>query len=57
MGFGVGSVATYHLSDRIAADLYYNKILIDMANRYNISKEEVIKLQTALTKHQLELDR
>lgn len=57
LGFGLGSMITYHLADRLAADLYYNRVLIDMANRYNITRQEVISLQTALNKHHLEHER
>ncbi len=57
VGLVLGTIATYHISERIACDLYYNRILLEMANRYNISRAEIIKLQTSLNKHYIQEER
>ena len=48
-GFALGTIAVYHISDRLACDLYYNRVLIYLANRYNITQTELMNLQRQVT--------
>lgn len=39
-----GAFVTARLSEKIAAEFYYNKVLINLADKYNFSPEEVMDL-------------
>jgi hypothetical protein len=39
-----GSFGSALLSERIASELYYNKILIQLSDKYNFTPEEVMDL-------------
>ena len=41
---GCGTYGAAMLSEKIAAELYYNKLLIQLADKYNFTPEEVMDL-------------
>ena len=43
-----GSFVSAKLTEKVMAETVYNQILIDMANKYNFTPEEVLDLQRNL---------
>jgi hypothetical protein len=52
-----GMFATALLSERIASELYYNKLLISLSDKYNFTPEEVMDLQRNLNQYYIKKDR
>ena len=52
-GFFLGGL----IVEKIAAELYYNKILLDMADKYNFSPSEVVELQWNLNEYYIWRDK
>ncbi len=44
-------------AERLASELYYNKALIQMADKYNLTPEEVLDLQRNLNQYYIKKDR
>ena len=40
-----GAMATALIAEKMASEMYYNHILIDLADKYNFQPEEVMELQ------------
>ena len=53
--FGAFSVG--YLSEKMASELYYNQILIQQADKYNFTPEEVMDLQRNLNQYYIKRDR
>ena len=43
-----GTFLTAMLAERLASELYYNKVLIQLSDKYNFTPEEVMDLQRNL---------
>ena len=43
-----GSFVSGRLTEKIASEFYYNKVLIQLSDKYNFSPEEVMDLQRNL---------
>ena len=39
-----GSFVSARLAEKVAAEFYYNQVLINLANKYNFTPEEVLDL-------------
>ena len=44
-------------SERLASELYYNKLLIQLSDKYNFTPEEVLDLQRNLNQYYIKKDR
>jgi hypothetical protein len=44
-------------AERLASELYYNKLLIQLADKYNFTPEEVLDLQRNLNQYYIKKDR
>merc|ERR1712079_292226 len=56
LGLG-GAFTIGYLSEKIASELYYNQILIQQADKYNFTPEEVMDLQRNLNQYYIKRDR
>ena len=54
---GMGTFCSAFAGEKIAAELYYNKILIQLADKYNFTPEEVMDLQRNLNQYYIKKDR
>ena len=54
---GCGTYMAAMLSEKIAAELFYNKLLIQLADKYNFTPEEVMDLQRNLNQYYIKKDR
>ena len=54
---GTGTFCAALGSEKIAAEMYYNKILIMLADKYNFTPEEVMDLQRNLNQYYIKKDR
>ena len=54
---GCGTYLSAMLSEKVAAELYYNKLLIQLADKYNFTPEEVMDLQRNLNQYYIKKDR
>ena len=54
---GCGTVCAALTGEKLAAELYYNKILIQLADKYNFTPEEVMDLQRNLNQYYIKKDR
>ena len=45
------------LAEKIAAEMVYNRVLIDMSNKYNFTPEEVNDLQRNLNQYYIKKER
>lgn len=54
---GTGTVCSALAVEKIAAEVYYNKILIQLADKYNFTPEEVLDLQRNLNAYYIKKDR
>jgi hypothetical protein len=45
------------VTEKIAAELYYNRILLDLADKYNFTPEEVVDLQRNLNEYYIMRER
>ena len=52
-----GGLGTGMLSEKVAAEVYYNKILIQLADKYNFTPQEVTELQRNLNEYYLDKER
>ena len=52
-----GTYASAHAGESLAAELYYNKLLIQLADKYNFTPEEVMDLQRNLNQYYIKKDR
>ena len=52
-----GTYGSAHLGESLAAELYYNKLLIQLADKYNFTPEEVMDLQRNLNQYYIQKDR
>ena len=52
-----GSFASAYLAEKIAAEMVYNQVLIDLSDKYNFSPEEVMDLQRNLNQYYVKKDR
>ena len=56
----LGVAGTYfssQMSEKVAAEFYYNQVLIQMADKYNFTPEEVMDLQRNLNQYYIKRDR
>lgn len=44
-------------SERLSSELYYNKLLIQLSDKYNFTPEEVLDLQRNLNQYYIKKDR
>jgi len=44
-------------TERLASELYYNKLLIQLSDKYNFTAEEVLDLQRNLNQYYIKKDR
>ena len=44
-------------TERLASELYYNKLLIQLSDKYNFTPEEVLDLQRNLNQYYIKKDR
>ena len=54
---GAGTYCAAMATEKIAAELYYNKLLIQLADKYNFTPEEVMDLQRNLNQYYIKKDR
>lgn len=52
-----GTFAVALGAERIASELYYNKLLIQLSDKYNFTPEEVLDLQRNLNQYYIKKDR
>lgn len=52
-----GTFITAMVAERLASELYYNKVLIQMSDKYNFTPEEVMDLQRNLNQYYIQKDR
>ncbi|CAI2382306.1 unnamed protein product [Moneuplotes crassus] len=52
-----GGLGTGLLAEKIACETYYNKILINMSNKYAFTPQEVTELQRNLNEYYIERER
>ena len=52
-----GTFGSALLGEKIASELYYNKLLIQLADKYNFTPEEVMDLQRNLNQYYIKKDR
>ena len=56
LGVG-GGLGTGLLAEKLSAELYYNKILISLADKYSFTPQEVTELQRNLNEYYIERER
>jgi len=44
-------------AEKVAAEVYYNKLMISLADKYNFTPEEVMDLQRNLNQYYIKKDR
>ena len=54
---GCGTYCSAMMTEKVAAELYYNKVLIQLADKYNFTPEEVNDLQKNLNAYYIKKDR
>ncbi len=52
-----GTFASAMLAERLASEMYYNKLLIQLSDKYNFTPEEVLDLQRNLNQYYIKKDR
>ena len=52
-----GTFGAALLAERLASELYYNKVLIQLSDKYNFTPEEVLDLQRNLNEYYIRKDR
>lgn len=52
-----GAFAAAALGEKLASELYYNKLLIQLSDKYNFTPEEVLDLQRNLNQYYIKKDR
>ena len=52
-----GTFVTALGAERLASELYYNKLLIQLSEKYNFTPEEVLDLQRNLNQYYIRKDR
>lgn len=52
-----GTYCTALATEKLAAELYYNRLLIQLADQYNFTPEEVMDLQRNLNQYYIKKDR
>ena len=52
-----GTFLSAELSDKLAAELYYNRIMMQIVDKYNFTPEEVMDLQRNLNQYYISKDR
>ena len=48
---GCGTFCAAFAGEKVAAEMYYNKVLISLADKYNFTPEEVMDLQRNLNQY------
>lgn len=56
LGVG-GTFMAARLGEKVAAEMYYNRVLIGLADKYNFTPEEVMDLQRNLNQYYIQKDR
>ena len=54
---GTGTFCAALGGEKVAAELYYNQLLISLADKYNFTPEEVMDLQRQLNQYYIKKDR
>jgi precorrin-6x reductase len=52
-----GTMGAALLAEKLAAEFHYNKILIQMSDKYNFTQEEVLDVQRNLNEYYIKKDR
>lgn len=52
-----GTFVTALGAERLASELYYNRLLIQLSDKYNFTPEEVLDLQRNLNQYYIKKDR
>ena len=52
-----GSFVISRLCEKVAAEFYYNRVLINLSDKYNFSPEEVLDLQRNLNQFYIKRER
>ena len=52
-----GTFGTGYVCEKVASEMYYNQIMIQMADKYNFTPEEVLDLQRNLNQYYIKKDR
>ena len=52
-----GTFGTGYLCEKVAAEFYYNQVMIQLADKYNFTPEEVMDLQRNLNQYYIKRDR
>ena len=52
-----GTFGTGYVCEKIASEMYYNQVMIQMADKYNFTPEEVLDLQRNLNQYYIKKDR
>ena len=52
-----GAFTSAYLAEKIAAETYYNQIMIQLSDKYNFTPEEVMDLQRNLNQFYIQRDR
>tara|TARA_B110000285_G_scaffold222762_1_gene277343 strand:- start:708 stop:1172 length:465 start_codon:yes stop_codon:yes gene_type:complete len=54
---GAGTFCAGLAAEKVAAEVYYNKLMISLADKYNFTPEEVMDLQRNLNQYYIKKDR
>ena len=54
---GTGTICSGLVIEKVAAEMYYNKLLIQMSDKYNFTQEEVMDLRRNLNQYYIKKDR
>ena len=52
-----GAFASSYMTEKIAAEMHYNQVMIQLADKYNFTPEEVMDLQRNLNQYYIQRDR
>lgn len=52
-----GTFLSAMMAERLASELYYNKVLIQLSDKYNFTPEEVMDLQRNLNQYYIQKER
>ena len=52
-----GTFGTGKVMEKVASEFYYNQVMIQMADKYNFTPEEVMDLQRNLNQYYIKRDR
>ena len=52
-----GTFVSAYLVEKVAAEFYYNQVMIQLADKYNFTPEEVMDLQRNLNQYYIQRDR